>query len=52
MVLDAAAAAMAGDFAIIIVAAAVMGFIASRSGQPTIIAYILTGLLLGRCSPA
>ena len=35
--------ALAIDFGIIIVAAALMGFLASRTGQPTIIAYILTG---------
>lgn len=39
--------ALATDFAIIIVAAAVVGFLAHRSGQPTIVAYIITGLLLG-----
>lgn len=39
--------ALAADFAIIIVAAAVIGLIAKQTGQPTIIAYILTGLLLG-----
>lgn len=39
--------ALATDFAIIILAAALMGFIATRTGQPTIIAYILTGVLLG-----
>ncbi|GAB3034559.1 cation:proton antiporter [Natronobiforma cellulositropha] len=39
--------ALAADFAIIIVAATVIGLVARRTGQPTIIAYILTGLLLG-----
>lgn len=39
--------ALAADFAVIIIAAAVMGFVATRTGQPTIIAYIVTGLLLG-----
>jgi Kef-type K+ transport system membrane component KefB len=39
--------ALATDFAIIIVAATAIGFLAKRTGQPTIIAYILTGLLLG-----
>lgn len=39
--------ALAADFAIIIVAAAVVGLLAKQTGQPTIIAYILTGLLLG-----
>ena len=38
---------LAADFAIIIVAAAVIGLIAKQTGQPTIIAYIVTGLLLG-----
>lgn len=39
--------ALATDFAIIIVAATAIGFLAKQTGQPTIIAYILTGLLLG-----
>ncbi len=39
--------ALAADFAIIIVAAAIVGLVAKQTGQPTIIAYILTGLLLG-----
>ena len=43
----AAEIALATDFAIIVVAAAFVGFAAVRTGQPTIIAYILTGLLLG-----
>lgn len=39
--------ALAADFAIIVVTATAIGFIARQTGQPTIIAYILTGLLLG-----
>lgn len=39
--------ALAADFAIIIVTATAIGFLAKRTGQPTIVAYILTGLLLG-----
>ena len=38
---------LATNFAVIVIAAALMGFLASRLGQPTIIAYIITGLLLG-----
>ncbi|WP_331233922.1 cation:proton antiporter [Natronorarus salvus] len=47
MVTEVAEIALATNFAVIIVAAAVMGFLATRTGQPTIIAYIVTGLLLG-----
>lgn len=39
--------ALAADFAVIVVTATAIGFLAKRTGQPTIIAYILTGLLLG-----
>ncbi len=39
--------ALAGDFAIIVVVATAIGLLARQTGQPTIIAYILTGLLLG-----
>ena len=39
--------APATDLATIIVIATAVGFVARRTGQPTIIAYILTGLLLG-----
>jgi len=35
------------DLALIIVTATAVGLLARRTGQPTIIAYILTGLLLG-----
>ncbi|MWV65299.1 potassium transporter Kef [Halorubrum sp. JWXQ-INN 858] len=35
------------DFALIIVTATVIGYLAKQTGQPTIIAYILTGLILG-----
>ncbi len=38
---------MAGDFIIIIIYAALMGLLAARLKQPTIIAYIITGLILG-----
>ena len=47
MVTGAAEVALATDLVIMLVAAAVMGFFAVRTGQPTIIAYIVTGLLLG-----
>ena len=43
----AAQLALATDLAIIIVAAAIIGLIANQTGQPTIVAYLLTGLLLG-----
>jgi Kef-type K+ transport system membrane component KefB/Trk K+ transport system NAD-binding subunit len=39
--------ALAADFAIIIVVATTVGLIARQTGQPTIIAYILTGIILG-----
>lgn len=39
--------ALATEFAIILVTATTVGLIAKQTGQPTIIAYILTGLLLG-----
>ncbi|NGM69491.1 potassium transporter Kef [Natronolimnobius sp. AArcel1] len=39
--------ALAADFAIIVVVATVIGLLARQTGQPTIIAYILTGILLG-----
>ncbi|WP_440764665.1 cation:proton antiporter [Natronorubrum sp. DTA7] len=39
--------ALATDFAIIIVVATIVGIVARQTGQPTIIAYILTGLILG-----
>ncbi|ELY54382.1 sodium/hydrogen exchanger [Natronococcus amylolyticus DSM 10524] len=39
--------ALAADFAIIIVVATAVGLIARQTGQPTIIAYILTGIILG-----
>ena len=39
--------ALAANFATIIVVATIIGLIARQTGQPTIIAYILTGLLLG-----
>jgi len=35
------------DFAIILVTAAFVGIVAHQTGQPTIVAYLLTGLLLG-----
>jgi len=47
MVTETVGAVLAPNFAIIVVAAAVMGLLATRTGQPTIIAYIVTGLLLG-----
>ena len=39
--------ALTTDFAIILVAAAVVGFLAHQTDQPTIVAYIVTGLILG-----
>lgn len=39
--------ALSGEFAIILVAAALMSIVAKQSGQPTIVAYIITGLVLG-----
>ena len=38
---------IATDLAVIVITATAVGLVARRSGQPTIIAYILTGLLLG-----
>ncbi len=35
------------DLAIILLAATLVGFIAKQTGQPTVIAYIITGVLLG-----
>ena len=39
--------ALATDFAIIIVAATIIGLVGRQLGQPTIVAYILTGVILG-----
>ncbi len=39
--------ALAADFALIIVAATAIGLVARQLGQPTIVAYILTGVVLG-----
>ncbi|ARS91247.1 cation:proton antiporter [Natrarchaeobaculum aegyptiacum] len=39
--------ALAADFALIVVVATAIGLVARQTGQPTIIAYILTGILLG-----
>ena len=39
--------AAATDFAVVIVTATVLSYIARRSGQPTLVAYILTGIVLG-----
>ena len=39
--------ALAADFALIVVAATVIGLLARQLGQPTIVAYILTGVILG-----
>ena len=47
MVIGVTDVVLATDLVIMLVAAAVMGFVAVRTGQPTIIAYIITGLLLG-----
>ncbi|THE63637.1 potassium transporter Kef [Salinadaptatus halalkaliphilus] len=35
------------DFAIILLSATIVGFIAKQTGQPTIIAYILAGIIIG-----
>lgn len=40
-------AALSLDLAIILIGATVAGFLAKQTGQPTIIAYILAGVLLG-----
>ncbi len=39
--------ALAADFAIVIVTATVLSYAARRTGQPTLVAYILTGIVLG-----
>ncbi|ELY97479.1 sodium/hydrogen exchanger [Natrialba chahannaoensis JCM 10990] len=39
--------ALATDFALLIVAAAVLSYVARLTGQPTIVAYILTGVVVG-----
>ncbi len=39
--------AAATDFAFVIVTATVLSYIARRTGQPTLVAYILTGIVLG-----
>ncbi|CAI49892.1 Kef-type transport system [Natronomonas pharaonis DSM 2160] len=39
--------AFAADFAVIVVVATVIGLLARQLGQPTIVAYILTGVVLG-----
>lgn len=39
--------ALATDFAIIVVAATVLAVLARKTGQPTIVAYILTGIIVG-----
>lgn len=41
------AVALAPEFALILVTATVLGYIARLTGQPTLIAYIFTGLILG-----
>jgi len=43
----AAEATLAYDFALLVVTATILSFLARKSNQPTIIAYIFTGLLLG-----
>ena len=44
MVVDVA---LTTDLAIVLLGATAVGFLAKRTGQPTIIAYILTGVLIG-----
>ena len=39
--------ALAADFALVVVTATALSFLARQTRQPTIVAYILTGLLLG-----
>ncbi len=39
--------ALTSDLAIILLSATVVGFVAKQTGQPTIIAYIVTGVILG-----
>ncbi|RQG93810.1 cation:proton antiporter [Natrarchaeobius chitinivorans] len=39
--------ALTADFAIILLSATFVGFLAKKTGQPTIIAYILAGVVLG-----
>ena len=39
--------ALAADFAIIIIVATLVGLVARQLGQPTIVAYIVTGVILG-----
>ncbi|MFP8951783.1 cation:proton antiporter [Natrialbaceae archaeon A-arb3/5] len=39
--------AVAADFAIVVVAATVLSYVARKTGQPTLVAYILTGIILG-----
>jgi len=39
--------ALATEFAFIVVTAAIVSFLAKQTGQPTIVAYIVAGLLLG-----
>ncbi|PSH00463.1 MAG: potassium transporter Kef, partial [Nanohaloarchaea archaeon SW_7_46_7] len=41
------AASWAQNFALMIITAAVLGAVARKTKQPTVIAYIITGLLLG-----
>ena len=40
-------AAIAYDFALVILTATLLGLLARKTNQPTIIAYIATGLVLG-----
>jgi Kef-type K+ transport system membrane component KefB len=40
-------AALSVDLAIILLAAAIAGFLAKQTGQPTIIAYIIAGVIIG-----
>ncbi len=41
------AIALASDFAIVVVTATALAYVARRTGQPTLVAYILTGIVLG-----
>ncbi|ELY97473.1 sodium/hydrogen exchanger [Natrialba chahannaoensis JCM 10990] len=44
-------AALSVDFAVILLSATLAGFVAKQTGQPTIIAYILAGIVIGPAVP-
>ena len=47
MVSEVLEVALAADLAIILVSATLVGFIAKQTGQPTIIAYMIAGVIIG-----